>query len=303
MSIIVPCHNEESTIDLFHAAMMQLASNMQEVTFEYIFIDDGSKDKTFHKISALHESCSNVKGLSFSRNFGKEAAIFAGLHAATGDCCVVMDADLQHPPESIPEMYHLWKQGYDIIEGIKSKRGKESVVHGLFARTFYALMSKLMGIDMSDSSDFKLLDRKVIDTLCQLQERNTFFRALTFWAGYKSTSITYEVQERVAGTTKWSAKSLMKYALRNLVSFSYVPLYFISVIGFFILAFGLFLGIDALITFAHGTAIDGYPSLILMLTLSTGGIMLSLGIVGIYIAKIYDEIKQRPQYIIRDILN
>lgn len=302
MSIIVPCHNEESTIELFYSAMLQLTEELSNVSFEYIFIDDGSTDKTYPIIEDLHKKNPSVKCISFSRNFGKEAAIFAGLHATKGDCCVVMDADLQHPPASIPEMYHLWEEGYDIVEGIKSTRGKESAIHGCFAKLFYSLMSKLMGIDMTDSSDFKLLDRKVINTMCQLQERNTFFRALSFWVGYKTVSITYDVQERVAGTSKWSPSSLITYALRNLVSFSYTPLYFISIFGFIILFIGVIFGIDAFITYTHGISTDGYPSIIILLTLSTGGIMLSLGIVGIYIAKIYDEIKKRPQYIIRNYL-
>lgn len=300
LSVIIPCHNEEDTILPFYTTMQEL--NIPDVEWEFYFIDDGSTDKTFQFLSELHQSDARIKCISFSRNFGKEAAICAGLRAVTGDCCVVIDADLQHPPTTIVDMYHLWQNGYEIIEGMKEERGSESLIHTILANGFYCVISKFMGINMANSSDFKFLDRKVIDSLCQLKERNTFFRALSFWTGYKSTTITYKTGERIAGKSKWSYIALFKYAFTNLFSFSYTPLYFISIIGCIVLLIGIFLGIDALITYFKGIAVGGYPSLIIMFTLATGGIMLSLGIIGIYIAKIYDEIKGRPQYIIQKTL-
>lgn len=300
MSIVVPCYNEEESIGFFYEAMQELEKSLNGIDMEYIFIDDGSKDRTYARLSELHEKDSRVKCISFSRNFGKEAAIFSGLRAAAGDCVVVMDADLQHPPKTVISMYEQWKSGFEVVEGIKINRGKESILHRWLANSFYGLFSRLIGIDMNNTSDFKLLDRKVVDVLAGLQERDTFFRALSYWVGFKSTSVYYEVQERVAGTTKWSFFSLIRYAFQNMISFSYAPLRFIMGLGMVTIVIGIIFGVDALISFIHGNAQSGYPTLIFMLIISTGGIMLSLGIVGIYIAKIYEQIKNRPQYIIGD---
>ncbi len=300
MSIVVPCYNEEESIGFFYQAMLELEKTLTKIDMEYIFIDDGSKDRTYMRLSELHEKDNRVKCISFSRNFGKEAAIFSGLRAASGDCVVVMDADLQHPPETIVDMFQQWEEGYEVVEGIKINRGKESVMHRLLANSFYGMFSKLIGIDMNNTSDFKLLDRKVVDVLAGLHERDTFFRALSYWVGFKSTSVYYEVQERVAGTTKWSFFSLIRYAFQNMISFSYAPLRFIMGLGIVTILTGIIFGADALISYFHGNAQSGYPTLIFMLIISTGGIMLSLGIVGIYIAKIYEQIKNRPQYIIGD---
>ena len=298
MSIIVPCYNEEESISYFYDAMKDLEKDIPEANMEYVFIDDGSRDKTYRKLSELHEKDEKVKCISFSRNFGKEAAIFSGLRAATGDCVVVMDADLQHPPKTIIDMYEKWKEGYEVVEGVKLSRGKESFLHKCFANTFYNIMSKMMGVNMQNTSDFKLLDRKVVDVLADLHEKDTFFRALSYWVGFKSTSVHYEVQERVAGTTKWSVVSLAKYACKNMIAFSYAPLNFIMMLGMIVLIIGAFFGIDALVSFVQGDTASGYPTLIFLLVMSTGVIMISLGIVGIYIAKIYEQVKDRPQYII-----
>ena len=301
ISIIVPCYNEEESIHFFYDAMLDLGKKLPtDVEMEYLFIDDGSRDKTYQKLTELHEKDSRVKCISFSRNFGKEAAIFSGLRASTGDCVVVMDADLQHPPETIIEMYAKWTEGYEVVEGIKTNRGRESIFHKMFANSFYNIMSKLIGVNMNNTSDFKLLDRKVVKVLSELHEKDTFFRALSYWVGFKSTTVHYEVQERVAGTTKWSFTSLIRYAVKNIIAFSYAPLKLISVLGCLILILGGFFGIDAVVSYFRGTAESGYPTLICMITVATGGIMLSLGIVGTYIAKIYEQVKDRPQYIIGD---
>ena len=244
------------------------------------------------------EKDSHVVGVHFSRNFGKEAAMFAGLEQARGDCCVVIDCDLQHPPEKIVEMYRLWEQGYEVVEGIKEDRGEESGLHKFAANSFYGLISKATGMDMSSSSDFKLLDRKVVDTLNSLPERNVFFRALSFWVGYKKTSVSYCVQERTEGVSKWSTKSLIKYALTNISSFSSAPLHIVTVLGFIMLAVAFVLGIIALVQKISGVALGGFTTVILLLLFSASVIMISLGIIGYYIARIYDEIKGRPRYII-----
>ena len=297
LSVILPSYNEEKMIAKATERMAEILQP-EKIDYELLFIDDGSRDGTWAQINEAAEKDSHVVGVHFSRNFGKEAAMFAGLEQARGDCCVVIDCDLQHPPEKIVEMYRLWEQGYEVVEGIKEDRGEESGLHKFAANSFYGLISKATGMDMSSSSDFKLLDRKVVDTLNSLPERNVFFRALSFWVGYKKTSVSYCVQERTEGVSKWSTKSLIKYALTNISSFSSAPLHIVTVLGFIMLAVAFVLGIIALVQKISGVALGGFTTVILLLLFSASVIMISLGIVGYYIARIYDEIKGRPRYII-----
>ena len=297
LSVILPSYNEEKMIAKATARMAEILQP-EKIDYELLFIDDGSRDGTWAQINEAAEKDSHVIGVHFSRNFGKEAAMFAGLEQARGDCCVVIDCDLQHPPEKIVEMYRLWEQGYEVVEGIKEDRGEESGLHKFAANSFYGLISKATGMDMSSSSDFKLLDRKVVDTLNSLPERNVFFRALSFWVGYKKTSVSYCVQERTEGVSKWSTKSLIKYALTNISSFSSAPLHIVTVLGFIMLAVAFVLGIIALVQKISGVALGGFTTVILLLLFSASVIMISLGIIGYYIARIYDEIKGRPRYII-----
>ena len=297
LSVILPSYNEEKMIAKATERMAEILQP-EKIDYELLFIDDGSRDSTWAQINEAAEKDSHVVGVHFSRNFGKEAAMFAGLEQAKGDCCVVIDCDLQHPPEKIVEMYRLWEQGYEVVEGIKEDRGEESGLHKFAANSFYGLISKATGMDMSSSSDFKLLDRKVVDTLNSLPERNVFFRALSFWVGYKKTSVSYCVQERTEGVSKWSTKSLIKYALTNISSFSSAPLHIVTVLGFIMLAVSVVLGIIALVQKISGVALGGFTTVILLLLFSASVIMISLGIIGYYIARIYDEIKGRPRYII-----
>lgn len=297
LSVILPSYNEEKMIAKATARMAEILQP-EKIDYELLFIDDGSRDNTWAQINEAAGKDSHVVGVHFSRNFGKEAAMFAGLEQAKGDCCVVIDCDLQHPPEKIVEMYRFWEQGYEVVEGIKEDRGEESGLHKFAANSFYGLISKATGMDMSSSSDFKLLDRKVVDTLNSLPERNVFFRALSFWVGYKKTSVSYCVQERTEGVSKWSTKSLIKYALTNISSFSSAPLHIVTVLGFIMLAVAFVLGIIALVQKISGVALGGFTTVILLLLFSASVIMISLGIIGYYIARIYDEIKGRPRYII-----
>ena len=268
------------------------------IDHELLFVDDGSKDSTWQMIEQAADTNPHVRGIHFSRNFGKESAMFAGLEKARGDCCAVIDCDLQHPPEKLVEMYRLWEQGYEVIEGIKEDRGEESSFHRFAANSFYGLISKATGMDMSSSSDFKLLDRKVVDTLNAMPERNVFFRALSYWVGYRQASVSYRVQERTAGESKWSTRSLIKYALTNISSFSSAPLHIVTVLGFIMLAVAVVLGVMALVQKISGVALGGFTTVILLLLFSSSLIMISLGIIGYYIARIYDEIKGRPRYIV-----
>ncbi len=299
ISLVIPAFNEEENIDNTIDTLTGILKN-QPFDYELVFVNDGSRDRTYELIENRARSDSHVKGISFSRNFGKEAAIFAGLSAAVGDATVVLDCDLQHPPTLIPKMVELWNEGFEVVEGVKASRGKESLFHKLCAGLFYKIMSKLVKIDMSATSDYKLLDRKVVDALLNLTERNTFFRALSFWVGFKSVKIEYEVEERKFGTTKWSFGSLLKYAINNATSFSTLPLQIVTYLGVASIFFSVIFGIQTLVRYFSGTAKEGFPTVILLELLIGGFIMLSLGIIGHYLARIYEEVKGRPRYIIRE---
>ena len=220
--------------------------------------------------------------------------MFAGLEKARGDCCVVLDCDLQHPPEKIVEMYRLWEDGYEVVEGIKHDRGEESGLHKFAANSFYNLISRATGIDMASSSDFKLLDRKVVDTLNAMPER------IVFWVGFKKAEVTYDVRERTAGESKWSTKSLIRYAITNIGSFSSLPLHMVTVFGMITLIISIVFSVVALVQKLTGVALGGFTTVIILLLFIGSVIMLSLGIIGYYIARIYDEIKGRPRYIIEE---
>lgn len=297
LSIIIPSYNEQDNIARTFQTICELL-DANHIPFEIIFVDDGSKDLTYQRIQELSSAHPEAKGISFSRNFGKEAAIFAGLEVAQGSCCLIMDCDLQHPASLIPEMYRLWKEGFEVIEGVKSSRGKENPLHTFCARTFYRIISKVTAIDMSHASDFKLLDRKAVDALLVMPERAPFFRALSSWVGFRTTTIPFEVQDREIGTSKWSMWSLTKYAVRNITSFSSAPLQLISLLGWIMFFASIILGIQSLYHYFSGTALEGFTTVILLQLVIGSVIMISLGFIGHYISRIYDEIKARPRYII-----
>lgn len=297
LSIVLPAYNEEQNIANTAATLAALLEE-HGIAYELIFVSDGSVDGTFAEIERQAELNPHVKGAQFSRNFGKEAGIFAGLELTTGDAVIVMDCDLQHPPQVIPQMWRLWQEGAEIVEGKKSDRGRESLGYKLSAGLFYKIMSRLMRMDMSASSDFKLLDRKVVTVLLSLPERNTFFRALTFWAGFRTEQITYEVQDRQFGESKWSFVSLIKYAITNATSFSTLPLQLVTVMGIISISFSVLLAIQTLVKYLLGTAVEGFTTVILLILIIGGFIMLSLGVIGHYLARIYEEVKGRPRYII-----
>lgn len=299
LTVVIPAHNEEENISNTIQTIRELLDK-ESIPFEVLFIDDGSKDTTYSLIEKEHTTDKRIRGIKFSRNFGKEAAILAGLREAKGNCTAVIDCDLQHPPECLIKMYRLWEQGYQIIEGVKASRGKESFLHRISAGLFYKVISKAVGIDMDTSSDFKLLDRKIVEIIAAMPENDTFFRALTYWVGFRTTQVPYEVEERKFGTTKWSAYRLMKYAVHNVTSFTSLPLQMVTIFGSLLIVLGSVLGIQTFCRYLAGKAAEGFTTVILLLLLIGGFLMLSLGIIGIYIAKIYNEVKQRPQYLIQE---
>lgn len=297
LSVVLPAYNEEKMIK---KAAQTIGGILQKEKIEYeiVFVDDGSSDGTWQEIEKTEKLDDHVNGIHFSRNFGKESAMMAGLENAGGACCVVMDCDLQHPPQTIVEMYRLWQQGYEVVEGVKRTRGKESILHKMSAGLFYKIISRAVKIDMSRASDFKLMDRRAVDALLAMPERNAFFRALSSWIGFQSTTVEFDVQEREEGVSKWSTRSLIRYAISNIVSFSSTPMNMVGITGILGLLFAVILGIQTLVNYFSGHAVEGFTTVILLILIMGSFILMGLGIIGYYISKIYEEVKCRPRYII-----
>lgn len=299
LTVVIPAYNEEENIPRAAEVISRLLER-EKIPYELLFVNDGSGDRSWEMIREAAAENPNIHGLCFSRNFGKESAIFAGLRESHGDCTAVMDCDLQHPPEKLVEMYRLWEQGYEIVEGVKSSRGEESGGHRAAAKAFYRIISRATGIDMSNASDFKLLDRKAVTVLINMPEKNAFFRALSSWIGFKTTKVSYDVQERQAGTSKWSTRKLISYALTNISSFTTFPMQVVTVLGIIMLAVAIILSVTALVQKIMGVALGGFTTVIILLCFTGSIIMISLGIIGYYLAKIYEEVKGRPRYILTE---
>lgn len=297
LSVIIPSFNESENIRKTAAAVAEILRS-EQIGYELIFVDDGSSDGTWGEITAAGEADTNVRGIGFSRNFGKEGAIFAGLKAAQGDCAAVIDCDLQHPPELIPKMYRLWEGGAEVVEAVKASRGREGLFHRLFAKSFYKLMKSSSGINLDGASDFKLMDRKVIDALNELPERITFFRALSSWVGFNTARVEFDVQPRAAGKSKFSMKSLFKFAVNNITSFTNVPIHIITWVGVLFGIMALILGVQTLVRYFRGNAAEGFSTVILLILITGACVLVGIGVIGYYLSKIYEEIKHRPRYII-----
>ena len=302
LSVVLPAYNEELMTAKACRTLKEILDH-EGISYELVLVDDGSSDGTWNQIEQISEQDPNVTAVHFSRNFGKEAAIVAGLAQASGDAVAVMDCDLQHPPDTLVKMFRLWEQGYEVVEGIKTNRGKESLLHRKSAGFFYGIMSRATGFDMQNASDFKLLDRKAVESVLSMPERSMFFRATSSWIGYRSISVLFEVQEREAGESKWSARSLISYAFRNIVAFTTLPLQFVTAgaVGCFICS--LILLVYSLVRYFTGHAVEGYTTLLIVLLFIGSAVMMSLGIIGYYIARIYEEVKKRPRYIVSKIIH
>lgn len=301
LSIVIPAYNEADNIRRT-AQAIRAVMEREHISAAVYFVDDGSTDGTWDQVAAAAQEWDMVRGVRFSRNFGKEAAIFAGLETAGGDCCAVMDCDLQHPAETLVEMYRLWQDGYEVVEGVKEDRGKENPLYRWMTALFYKLMSAAVKMDMSKASDFKLLDRKAVEALVALPERSTFFRALSGWVGYKTASVGFRVQERQAGESKWNTVSLVKYAVNSIISFTTTPLYLVTGMGALFLVLAVIQGVDSLVSYFTHRAVEGFTTVILIELIVGAVVMLSLGIIGGYVAKIYEEVKGRHRYIIASTL-
>lgn len=302
LSVIVPCYNEQETIEDFYAELMKTAPFFEEkeIETEVIFINDGSKDQTGHEIKKLCKKDARVRMVSFSRNFGKEAAIYAGLEKCKGDYIVIMDADLQDPPSLLPEMFAGIEEGYESVATRRVSRKGEPVIRSLFAKMFYKIMRKISKADIVDGArDYRLMTRKFVDAVLKITEYNRFTKGIFGWVGYETKWLAYENVERKKGKTKWSFWKLLVYSIEGIVGFSTAPLAFASVVGivFCILAFVFLIFIFAR-ALLFGDPVAGWPSTICIILLVSGVQMFCMGIMGQYLAKTYLEVKHRPIYVV-----
>lgn len=304
LSIIVPCYNEEESVPLFYEEALKQEGffHKKDIELEFIFVDDGSRDNTVGAVKALHEKDERVHLVSFSRNFGKEAAILAGLEKSIGDFTVLMDADLQDPPAILPEMYEYIEQGYDSVATRRVDRKGEPPIRSFFARRFYALMRKISKTEIVDGArDYRLMTRQVTDAILSMKEYNRFSKGIFGWVGYKTKWMEYENVQRVAGETKWSFWKLFLYSLDGIMAFSTVPLSIASFFGIMFCAvafiFMAFIFVRALI---YGDPVAGWPSTVCIISFIGGVQLLCLGIMGQYMSKLYMEVKDRPKYLVKD---
>ena len=306
ISVIVPMYYEEKIVSECYNRLTSVLKNIENYEYEIIFINDGSKDKTLEMLIELSENDSNVKVISFSRNFGHQAAVTAGLKYVTGDAIVIIDSDLQDPPELIPDMLKLWEDGNDVIYGKRQKRMGESAFKLLTAKLFYKTLNALSETEIpKDTGDFRLVDRRVVDTINMFPEHNKFLRGLFSWVGYKQVPYEYERKERFAGSTKYPLKKMMKLAGDGILSFSTKPLKMVGVLGMVSILISFAILVYAVLSFIFKwyNLTAGWTSIMVTVTFFAGVQLLSIWIISEYLARIYDESRGRPQYIIDKMYN
>ncbi len=298
ISIVMPVYNEGKHIASSVETVENILKNAN-INYEFVLVDDGSKDDSWEILSGVSDRNPAVRSVRLSRNFGKEAALCAGLDETKGEAVVVLDSDLQHPPELIPEFVRIWREeDVDVVEGVKSDRGTENKFYRGMAKLFYGILLRLTGIDLRNASDFKLLDRNVVTAMQEMPEKITFFRGMSAWVGFERRKVPFEVHDRVEGTSKWTFKRLVGLAVTSITSYASAPLKLIIYLGFLMFAFAIVMGIQTLVRYFMGASMEGFTTVILLLLFIGSAIMICLGIIGLYLERIYHEIKGRPRYII-----
>lgn len=299
LSVVLPCLNEGSHIE---SSLGTIADILEELglTYELVVVDDGSSDDTWERALAFGSARNVVRGLRLSRRFGKEQALCAGLECATGEAVVVMDADLQHPPKLLPEMVAAWRDGYEVVEAVKQDRGDEPLVSRLEAGFFYSLLRRLSGFDLAGASDYKLMDRKVIEAWSTMPERNVFFRGMSAWLGFRRKQLFFTVERRVGGESAWTTRGLVRLAITGITAFSSLPIHVVTLMGLVFLAFATVLGVQTLYNKIVGNAVDGFTTVILLVLMTGSTIMIGLGVIGMYVSRIYDEVKARPRFVVSE---
>lgn len=302
VDIVIPCYNEEESIKIFYTECNKVVSQIEGYSFNYIFVNDGSIDKTLEEINILLNKNVNIDFISFSRNFGKEAAILAGLKAAKADYVILMDVDLQHPPRLILQMISFIEEGYDSVAAKRVARNGEKKYREYFSKKFYKLINRVSDIKITEgATDYRIMTRQMVNCVLGLEERQRFTKGIFEWVGFKTKWIDYESEERFAGTTKWSYIGLLKYALEGIVGFSTAPLKLSSFIGVIISSFSFIYFLITLVkTLVKGVEMPGYASIVCFITFLGGIQLIALGVIGEYLSKTYLEVKKRPSYFIKD---
>lgn len=301
LAILIPVYNEGVALEKNFTEIQRLLG-ADGIKAQYLLIDDGSKDDTWAVIEALSLAYDQVSGLRFSRNFGKEMALSAGVEAIDADLYVFMDSDLQHPPAYVKDMLALMaSEEADIVAGVKATRGKESLKYKLVAKSFYRFLRQITGLDMDNSSDFKLVTRDVVEAMRGFHERNVFFRGIVHWVGFKTVEMPFEVEDRQEGTSHFSTFKLMGLASNAILSYTSRPLYLTIFSGMIFFIFAMILGVQTLYNYVVGYAVSGFSTVILLVLITGSMLMLSIGMIGLYVSRIYDEVKQRPRYIVQSV--
>lgn len=303
ISVIVPCYNEQESMPLFYDEICKVADSFKHVDFEFIFVNDGSKDKTLEIARNLSNKDKRVRYISFSRNFGKEAAILAGLEYSTGDYIAMMDADLQDPPSLLHEMYDgIKNEGYDCVATRRVSRKGEPPIRSFFAKCYYKLINKISKTEVVDGArDYRLMTRQMVNSILELKEYNRFSKGIFSWVGYETKWLEYKNVERVAGTTKWSFWKLFLYSLESIVAFSTVPLAIASVMGLLFFLVSVIMIVFIIVkTLTIGDPVAGWPSLVCIIFFVSGVQLFSIGVIGQYLSKLYLEVKNRPVYIVKE---
>ena len=301
ITIIIPCYNEAQSLPLLHAELCKLSESESDYNWEYLFINDGSRDTTIEELEKLHTQDKRCNYVDLSRNYGKEVALLAGFDYATGDCAIIMDADLQHPPHVVHEMLRKWEQGYDDVYARRKSRGKESWLRKRLSLAYYRLLSKSTRIDvLPNVGDFRLLDRRCIDALCQLREQSRYTKGMYCYIGFKKTFVEFETQDRVAGQSSMSYSVLVKLAIEGLTAYTTSPLQWATGIGILVSLISFLYALWVIIkTIVWGDPVAGFPTLMIAILFLGGVQLLSLGIIGEYLGRVFNETKNRPVYFVQ----
>jgi glycosyltransferase involved in cell wall biosynthesis len=297
ISVVAPIYNEGPGVDRF---IDRLSEVLRGENFELVLVDDGSADDSWERIGKRAFADERVRGIQLSRNFGKEAALLAGLEHAEGDAVVVIDSDLQHPPTAIPAMIRLWQDGFQVVEAVKRNRTGQGLIGRLGGKLFNRAFTGLTQVDLVNATDFRLLGRTALDSLLRLPEHSSFFRGTSNWIGFRRTTIEVEIDHREGGASRWTFRSLFRLAVNGLTSFTSAPLHLVTVVGLAFAAFAVLLGAQTLIRWMRGGSVAGFPTVILLLLVLGTFILLGLGVIGEYLARIHEEVRARPRYLVQE---
>ena len=299
VSVVSPIYNEGDGVDRFVRRMTEVLG-AAGLRYELVLVDDGSADDSWRRVRHQALLDGRVLGVQLSRNFGKESAVLAGLEHASGDVVVVIDSDLQHPPTAIPAMVQLWRDGAHVVEAVKRNRTGQSVAGRLAARAFNTTFTRLTTVDLVNATDFRLLGRPAVDALLRLPEHSSFFRGTSSWIGFRRATVEIDIDHREGGASRWTARSLFRLAVNGLTSFTSAPLHLVTIVGFAFAAFSIVLGVQTLVRWIRGGAVAGFPTVILLLLVMGSFILIGLGIIGEYLARIHEEVRGRPRYLVQE---